>query len=258
MGRLDDKVALVTGGASGFGEATARLFTNEGARVVLTDRNGDEGARVAREIGNLATFMSHDVTVEEDWKRAVDDTISIHGRLDVLMNNAGVWGSGASQDIEKLTLEEWRYVNSINSDGVFLGCRAVISAMAKDGGGSIINVSSIAALRGTPDLTAYGASKGAVRQLTKSVAAHCGRNNYGIRCNSIHPGLVRTPLGEEVIGVFGDDAEKVADARKRAIPLGDLGLVDDIAHAALFLASAESRYVNGSELVIDGGFMSGT
>lgn len=256
MPRLDGKVAIVTGAASGFGAATARLFAREGATVVLTDRNADGGKAVAREIGNAASFLAHDVTSEADWARVVDETVKLHGRLDILMNNAGVWGSGVPQDIEHITLEEWRFVQSVNSDGVMLGCRAAIPAMAKSGGGSIVNVSSTAGFRATPMIAAYGASKGAVRQLTKSVAAYCGRKGYNIRCNSVHPGMVRTPLGEDVLKVYGE-LEEAARNRTKSVPLGTLGEVEDVANAALFLASDESRYVNGSELVIDGGMLGG-
>ncbi len=255
MARLDGKIALITGGASGFGETTGRLFASEGAKVVLTDKNEEGGARVARDIGNAASFLPHDVTSEEDWARVIEETMALHGRIDILMNNAGVYGSGAPQTIEDISLEEWRFVNDINMDGVFLGCRAVIGAMARSGGGSIINISSIAGIRATPDIVAYGASKGAVRQLTKSVAAYCGTKGYKIRCNSIHPGMVRTPLGNDVLKHSWGDADKGAEERLKGIPLGVLGTVEDIANAALFFASDESGYVTGAELVIDGGVL---
>jgi 3(or 17)beta-hydroxysteroid dehydrogenase len=169
------------------------------------------------------------------------------------MNNAGVFGSGAPQDLENISFEEWRFVNDVNMDGVFLGCRAVIPAMAKSGGGSIVNISSIAGIRGTSHIVAYGASKGAVRQLTKSVAQHCGFKGYKIRCNSIHPGMVRTPLGNDVLRFNWGDAEKGAASRVKGVPLGELGTVEDIAYATLFLASDESRHITASEIVIDGG-----
>ena len=256
MARLDGKIALITGGASGFGETTGRLFAREGAKVVLTDKNEEDGARVARDIGNAASFMPHDVTSEADWARVIEETMGLHGKLDILMNNAGVYGSGAPQDIESITFEEWRFVNSVNMDGVFLGCRAAIPAMAKTGGGAIINISSIAGIRGTAHIVAYGASKGAVRQLTKSVAQHCGFEGYGIRCNSIHPGMVRTPLGEDVLKYRYGDVEVGAEERLKGIPLGELGTVEDVANAALFLASDESRHITGLEMVVDGGLVS--
>lgn len=255
MARLDGKIALITGGASGFGETTGRLFAREGAKVVLTDRNAEGAARVARDIGNAASFLPHDVTSEADWARVVEETMGLHGKLDILMNNAGVYGTGAPQDIESITFEEWRFVNSVNMDGVFLGCRAAIPAMAKTGGGAIINISSIAGIRGTSHIVAYGASKGAVRQLTKSVAQHCGYKGYGIRCNSIHPGMVRTPLGEDVLKHRYGDVESGAKERLGGIPLGELGTVEDVANAALFLASDESRHITGLEMVVDGGLV---
>lgn len=257
MGRVDGKVAIITGGASGFGAATAQLFANEGASVVVTDKNVKDGARVAGKIGAAANFQELDVTKAEDWDRVVQDTMDRHGKIDILMNNAGVYGTGAPQDIETISLEEWRFVNDINLDGVFFGCRATIPAMAKSGGGSIINISSTAGIRGTAPLVAYGASKGAVRQLTKSVAQHCGRKGYRIRCNSIHPGMVRTPLGNDVLKLRWGDEEAGAAERLKAVPMGELGTVEDIAYATLFLASDESRHVSGTELLVEGGMLTG-
>ncbi|MEE3093155.1 MAG: SDR family oxidoreductase, partial [Pseudomonadota bacterium] len=205
---------------------------------------------------NAASAMSHDVVSEDDWKRVVADTLDMHGKLDILMNNAGVMGTGAPQDIENMSLDEWKFVQEINSDGVFLGCRAVIQAMKDSGGGSIINISSTAGFRATPGIAAYGASKGAVRQLTKSVAAYCGRKGYNIRCNSIHPGMVRTPLGEAVLKYYGELEER-AQKRAESVPLGTLGEVEDVAYAALYLASDEARYINSSELIVDGGMLGG-
>jgi len=255
MGRVDGKVAIISGGASGFGAATARLLAQEGARVVATDKNLAGVEALSTFVGNGSIIpMAHDVTSEDDWARAVAETVKRHGRLDILMNNAGVYGSGASQDIETMTMEEWRFVNGVNMDGVFLGCRAAIPAMAKSGGGSIINISSVAGIRPS-HMAAYGASKGAVRQLTKSVAQYCGRKGYRIRCNSIHPGMVRTPLGEDVLRLNWGTVEKGAAERVKGVPLGELGTVEDIAYATLFLASDESRHINATEVVIDGGLI---
>ena len=256
MARLDGKIALITGGASGFGAATAKIFSLEGAKVVLTDKNATGVKSVATEIGSLAASLAHDVSLEEDWDRVITDTISMHGRIDILMNNAGVMGTGAPQDIEHMSLAEWKFVQDINSNGVFLGCRAVIREMKNTGGGSIINISSTAGIRAAPDIAAYGASKGAVRQLTKSVAAYCGLKGYNIRCNSIHPGMVRTPLGEAVLKLYGD-LENSAKNRTRSVPLGRLGTVEDVAYAALYLASDEARYINSNELFVDGGMLGG-
>lgn len=254
MGRVEGKVAIITGAASGFGAATAKLLAAEGARVVATDKNADGLATLSTFVGNGSIVtMAHDVTREEDWSRVVAETLKRYGRLDVLMNNAGVYGSGAPQDIENITMDEWRFVNDVNTDGVMLGCKAVIPAMAKSGGGSIVNISSIAGIRGTAHIVAYGASKGAVRQLTKSVAQHCGRKGYRIRCNSIHPGMVRTPLGDDVLRHNWGNADRGASERVKGVPLGELGTVEDIAQATLFLASDESRHITASEIVIDGG-----
>ena len=256
MGRLDGKIALITGGASGFGAATAKIFALEGARVVLTDKNSEGVTLVAAEIASTATAMAHDVTKEEDWSRVVKESLKTYGRIDILMNNAGVMGTGAPQDIEHMSLDEWKYVQEVNADGVFLGCRTVVRAMKDSGGGSIINISSTAGIRAAPDIAAYGASKGAVRQLTKSVAAYCGLKGYNIRCNSIHPGMVRTPLGESVLKLYGD-IETSAINRTKSVPLGRLGEVEDVAYAALYLASDEARYINSNELFVDGGMLGG-
>jgi len=252
MGRVDGKVAIITGAASGFGAATADLLAREGARVVATDKTFNETV-ASTHVGNGITQLHHDVTREEDWRRVVDETMRLHGRVDILMNNAGVYGSGEPQDIENITMKEWRFVNDVNMDGVFLGCHTVIPAMAKSGSGSIINISSIAGIRGTAHSVAYGASKGAVRQLTKSVAQHCGRKGYKIRCNSIHPGMVRTPLGEDALRTGWGDVEKGAAERVKGVPLGELGTVEDIANATLLLASDESRHITATESVIVGG-----
>ena len=253
MGRVDGKVAIVTGAASGFGAATARLLAREGAMVVATDKNLKAVEAMAKAAGNRITALEHDVRQEADWAHVVAEAVTLHGGVHILMNNAGVYGSGAPQDIESITMEEWRFVNDVNMDGVMLGCRAVIPAMAKSGGGSIINISSIAGIRGTAHIVAYGASKGAVRQLTKSVAQHCGRKGYRIRCNSIHPGMVRTPLGNDVLRFNWGDAEAGAAERVKGVPLGEFGTVEDIANATLFLACDESRHITASEIVIDGG-----
>ena len=173
MGRVEGKVAIITGGASGFGAATAKLLVKEGAKVVATDKNL-KGVQALAEAVTGVTAMAHDVRQEADWACVVADTVKLHGGVNILMNNAGVYGSGAPQDIENISLEEWRFVNDVNMDGVMLGCRAVIPAMARSGGGSIVNISSIAGIRGTAHIVAYGASKGAVRQLTSqwpSIAA---------------------------------------------------------------------------------------
>ena len=242
MARVQDKVAIVTGAASGIGRGCARLLVAEGARVVCTDRD-ERGAEVAAELG--ATFRRLDVTDEAGWQHVVDETVREFGRLQILVNAAGVavWG-----DIERTTLEQWRFVNGVNAEGTFLGCRTALVAM-KATGGSIVNISSVAGLVADADAPAYCASKGAVRLLTKSVALHAARKGYNVRCNSVHPSFIDTPMVDAVC----ESNPKMRAAVEKAAPLGRLGEVDDVANAVLYLASDESKFVTGSELVVDGG-----
>lgn len=249
MGRVDGKVAIVTGAASGLGRASAVMLAREGARVVLTDIDAEKGAHAAAAIGGEATFMAHDVTSEDDWRRVVADTVDRFSRLDVLVNNAGV---AVMKDIEHTTLEEWRAVHAVNADGPFLGCREAIAVMKRTGGGSIVNISSIAGMIGAHNLAAYCASKGSVRLLTKSVALHCARKGYDIRCNSVHPSFIDTPM----VGAMIDqarDKDKMAQGLRQAAPLGRLGRPEDVAAMVLYLASDESAFVTGAEMVVDGG-----
>jgi 3(or 17)beta-hydroxysteroid dehydrogenase len=248
-GRVGGKIALVTGAASGIGRACARRLASEGATVVLTDRRRDEGEAAAAELGAPHVFRALDVTDPAAWASAVDETVRTLGRLDVLVNAAGV---GVMHDIERTTLEEWRFVNSVNAEGTFLGCQAAIRAMKATGGGSIINLSSVAGIVADPDLAAYCASKGAVRLLTKSVALHVARAGYGIRCNSVHPAFIDTPMVDGMLAAVADRGLTRAKL-ERAIPLGRIGDVDDVAHLVVYLASDESRFVTGAELVVDGG-----
>ena len=249
-GRVEGKVALVTGAASGLGKAMVQMLAREGARVAVTDRN-EPGARdVAGALGEAARSWKLDVTQEADWQRVVDEVLATFGRLDVVVNNAGI---GVAKDIESISLEEWRVVHAVNLDGVFLGCKHAIRGMRQCGAkGSIINISSVAGLVGAADLPAYCASKGGVRLLTKSVALHCARKGYGIRCNSIHPTFIETPMVDNLASLGGDMAAGKARLA-RVIPLGHLGEPDDIAYAVTYLASEESKLMTGSELVVDGG-----
>ena len=252
MGRVEGKVALVTGAASGIGRATALRLAEQGARVVVTDRQVDPGEAVAAEIGPSAFFQPLDVTREAEWAAAMEATVRRFGRLDVLVNNAGV---GVVKDIESTTLEEWRFVHAVNAEGVFLGCREAIKVMkgtAGGTGGSIVNVSSIAGLVGEATLAAYCSSKGAVRLLTKSIAMHCAQRGYGIRCNSVHPSFIATPMVEAMIEA-SPDHDKARAQLTRAAPLGRLGDVDDVAYLILYLASDESKFITGAEMVVDGG-----
>jgi 3(or 17)beta-hydroxysteroid dehydrogenase len=252
MGRVAGKVCMVTGASLGLGQASARMLAREGAKVVLTDLREAEGHALSDEINNSggeAVFIRHDVAQDGDWSGVMATTLQRFGRLDVLVNNAGVALAGG---VEETTLERWRWLMSINLDGVFLGTRHAVAAM-KAGGGSIINLSSIEGLIGDPNLAAYNASKGGVRLFTKSVALDCARRGYRIRVNSIHPGYIVTPMVEGYL-----DAQADAGAARKAIaalhPLGHLGEPDDIAYGIVYLASDESKFMTGSELVIDGGY----
>jgi 3(or 17)beta-hydroxysteroid dehydrogenase len=247
MGRVSDKVALITGGASGIGFATAALFIKEGSQVVITDIDKSSGEKAVEALGSNTLFFRQDVSNEDDWTRIISRLISERGRLDILINNAGISSAGSSQNPETVSLEEWRRVQSVNVEGVIFGCKLAIPVMRKGSGGSIVNISSMAGFVGTPKLSAYGASKAAVYQFTKSVALHCARNKYNIRCNSVHPGIVLTKMFREA---FSKDEQ---EAMRRTIPLGDLCMPKDVAMAILYLASDESKHVTGSKIVVDGG-----
>ena len=247
MGRLDGKVALISGGARGQGAAEARLFAQEGAKVVIGDILDAEGTSVAAEIaesGGDALFVHLDVTNEEDWRSAIAAAASSFGKLDVLVNNAGIWRRGR---VEDTTVEDWDTIMDVNAKGVFLGTKQAIPEMRKAGGGSIINISSTAGLVGGPRSSAYTASKGAVRLFTKATAIQYA--NEGIRANSIHPGPIETAMIQQV---WQGDEQNRGEAIART-PLGRIGTPEDIAYGVLFLASDESSVMPGSELVIDGG-----
>ena len=249
MGRLDGKVALISGGARGMGAAEARLFAQEGAKVVIGDVLDAEGARVVTEIaesGKEALFVHLDVTSETDWRSAIVAAVTAFGRLDVLVNNAGIWRGGR---VEDTTSEDWDAILDVNAKGVFLGTKLAIPEMRSAGGGSIINISSTAGLVGSARgaASAYTASKGAVRLFTKSTAIQYARE--GIRANSVHPGAVDTPMIQQVF----DSYEPDDGGPRMRNPLGRIGTPEDVAYGVLFLASDESSFMTGSELVIDGG-----
>ena len=229
------------------GAAEAKIFAAEGASVVIGDILEEEGNRVEAEIaesGGEAVFVTLDVTSEEDWQAAVDTAVERFGKLDILVNNAGIWDRGK---VEEQSSESWDRVMNVNSKGVFLGTKVAIPAMREAGGGSIVNISSVAGLVGSAGSTAYNASKGAVRLLTKGTAIQYAAE--GIRCNSVHPGPIETQMLAEV---YPDD--DMREERLTVIPLGRLGQMDDVANGVLFLASDEASYMTGSELVIDGGY----
>lgn len=245
--RLEGKVAIITGGARGQGAAEARMFAREGAKVVFGDILDDDGKKVEAEIneaGGEATYVTLDVTDEDSWSAAIQTAVSSYGKVDILVNNAGIVSWNAGDDA---TVEEWDSVMDVNAKGVFLGTRAVIPEMRKAGGGSIINISSISGIVGQENIhPGYNASKGAVRILTKSTAIQNAKD--GIRCNSIHPGPIKTEMTRR----GWDDPERLALTEQRT-PLGRYADPDEIAYGVLFLASDESSFMTGSEMVIDGG-----
>lgn len=248
MRRLDGRTALITGGASGIGLATARRLAEEGAAVVLGDLNREAGEAAAAVIAG-ASFEPLDVTSDEDWRRAAYAVAERHGGLDILVNSAGIATVGS---IEEVTLDEWRRTLSVNLDGVFLGCRHAVRVMKAGRGGAIVNLSSVSGIIGGHNLAAYNASKGGVRLLTKSVALHCARKGYGIRCNSVHPGFVETPMLDELVH-RGRDPDETRAKLQASVPLGRNAKAEEVAAMIAYLASDEASFVTGAEFVIDGG-----
>ncbi len=251
MPRLDAKTLIITGGASGIGAATCRLAAAEGAIVVVADlaAQADHARHVVDDSGPRAVFMPLDVTVEADWERVVDDTVARFGRLDGLLNSAGI---GMAQDIEACSLDDFHRVYRVNGLGVFLGCKHAVRAMRTGGGGSIVNISSVLGLRGTAGAPAYAASKGSVRLLTKNVAVHCARHGYNIRCNSVHPGYIETPMIAPRLARSVDNMTG-RQHLESLHPMGRLGQPEEIARLVLFLLSDEASFSTGAEFVADGG-----
>jgi 3(or 17)beta-hydroxysteroid dehydrogenase len=242
--RVESKVCIVTGAASGLGKCSAELLAGEGARLVLADIDDAAGEALAAALPD-AVYRHCDVTSESDWKALFKVAQDTWGGVDVLVNNAGI---AVMATIESTTLEQWEHVQRVNSTSIFLGCREAVAAM-KERGGSIINMSSMAALIGVPLFAAYTASKGAVRSLTKSVALHCQQKGYGIRCNSIHPGGINTPMGAKAVAdADAEDLQLLADESQ---PMGE---PEDIGWMVVYLASDESKHVNGAEMVVDNAF----
>jgi 3(or 17)beta-hydroxysteroid dehydrogenase len=253
MNRVRGKSAVVTGGALGIGRACALMLAEEGASVVVTDVDVAKGSLVVEEIrslGGAAEFVQHDVADESQWAHVMQVVLDRYKKLDVLVNNAGV---ALAKDVEHTTLAEWRWLMSINLDGVFLGTKHAIAAMKASRNGSVVNLSSIEGLIGDPNLAAYNASKGGVRLMTKSAALYCAKAGYNIRVNSVHPGYIWTPMVENFLKSQRDVAQgrKLLDSMH---PIGHVGEPNDIAYGVLYLASDEAKFVTGTELVIDGGY----
>jgi len=254
VGRVEDKVVLITGGISGLGAASAVLLAREGASVFLTDireEKAEEALALVTSEGGRAAFHPHDVTSEEDWQIVISAAIKHFGKLDVVVNSAGL-GIGAT--IEDASYEHFRRINAVNYDGVFLGTKYGIRGIRQSGnGGSIINISSIEGIVGDPDLAAYNGSKGGVRLLSKSAALHCAKQRYGIRVNTIHPGHIMTDM---VVNYFNNmpDSETAWSEIRSRYPVGHLGEPIDIGYGVVYLSSDESKFITGAELVIDGGY----
>ena len=252
MGRLNDKIAIVTGGASGLGAGIAQRFVEEGALTIITDIN-PAGEAVAKRLG--AEFLAQDVSAERSWVDTIDEVVSRFGRLDVLVNNAGIF---SSSPVDETQLEDWQRVMDVNLTGVFLGCKHAVRAMKKNTGstrGSIVNLSSVVGLRGQLGGAAYGASKGGVRLLTKTVALENAA--ISIRCNSIHPGIIDTPILDPVFAAV-DDPAALRRQIEQKLPIGYMGdPARDIGNMAVFLATDESIYITGAEMVVDGGMTIG-
>ena len=256
MGRVQDKVTLITGGAGGLGGATARRMAEEGALVIVADLADQAGEALAREIGGQ--YLRLDVTSEEQWQSVVAAVDARHGRIDVLVNGAGIEGDFLRGSPETTSLSEWRKVLSVNLDGTFLGCKTVLPVMRRAGKGSIVNISSMASFLGTPAATSYGVSKAGVQQLTKTVAVFGSRDGLKIRCNSVHPGVIRTRMLEHIYEQIGQLANiskaQAEEASLKQVPFGHVGEPDDVAWQILYLASDEAKYVTGSEFMVDGGW----
>lgn len=260
MNRLKGKIALITGAARGIGESIAHAFLKEGASVYLTDINDELGNNTAKRLGLLAKYVRLDVRKEQDWASVTKSIIDTHRAIDVVVNNAGITGfenGDLVHDPENASLEAWQTVHQTNLDGVFLGCKYAIKAMRQRGSGSIINISSRSGLVGIPSAAAYASSKAAVRNHTKSVALYCAEQNLQIRCNSIHPAAILTPMWEPMLGNGPDREARMADI-VRDTPLRRFGLPEEVAALAVLLASDEATYITGTELNIDGGILAGS
>lgn len=252
MGRVSGKKAIVTGAAQGLGAAIATMLAKEGAKVMLTDLNGDGAADTCAQINEMypgsAWSMQHDVTDEERWQDVVTAAVEEMGGLSILVNNAGI---GAGGTVEDLPYKEFKKVMDVDVDSIFLGCKYAIPAMTEHAPGSIVNISSIAGLIASGNYVAYNTAKAGAWMISKSIALHCAKQKNGIRCNSVHPTFIDTPILDRTKEAFGAEAALAKLARQ--VPLGKVGEPDDVAYAVLYLASDESKFVTGSELKVDGG-----
>ena len=245
--RLKEKTAIVTGGANGIGKATVNKFLEEGANVVFTDINKEAGNKTLeemREVSNNVLFIQHDVSKESDWINVIEETLKAFGKVDILFNNAGIF---SSKPVTEYETEEWNRLLGINVTGVFIGMKHTVPVMREQKSGSIINTSSVAGIKGSPNATLYGASKGAVRIMTKDLAVEVAPDQ--IRVNSIHPGIIQTAMGDDVATSVNASSDQLA----KSIPLRRLGKPEEIANLVAFLASDESSFITGTEMIIDGG-----
>jgi NAD(P)-dependent dehydrogenase (short-subunit alcohol dehydrogenase family) len=245
-GRVAGKTALVTGGASGIGQATARLLAAEGGNVIVADINEAAGVEVAEEVGGA--FVALDVSSEDAWVSTMERVAALHPCLDILVNNAGI---SPHDTIENFELDAWRHVQSVVAESVALGCKHGLALLRRSSAGAIVNLSSVAGMIGASNYASYGAAKAAVRNLTKSVAMLCAERGYPVRANSVHPGSINTPILDADKAKYG---ERAISVREKAIPLGRLGRAEEVANAILFLASDEASFITGTELIVDGGF----
>lgn len=255
MGRVQDKVAIITGAASGVGKADAELFAREGAHVVISDLNEKDGEKTAEGIrakGGSAIFLKHDIADEDSWKSVIAETEAKFGGLDILVNNAAILIYG---NIENTDLATWQKINRINSDGYFLGCHHGYKAMLKRGGGSIVNMSSMAGIGGVGSFCAYSASKGAVAAMTRSIAAHARMNLHKVRCNSIHPDGIMTPMVTGLHSTMPKGVQSAIRVMDQKQMMARFAKPEDIANLVLFLACDESSFINGSEYRIDNGYL---
>ena len=260
MQRLANKTILVTGGAQGIGASCASLAVANGATVIVTDINSEKGERLCEELGDSAHFFPADVSSESDWQQLDEFICEKHsGRIDGLVNNAGITGfleTSGPHDPENLDMASWDKVMTVNVTGTVLGCKFAIRWL-KNKGGSIVNLSSRSGMVGIPGAAAYAASKAAIRNHSKTVALYCAQQNYSVRCNSVHPAAILTPMWDAMLGE-GEQRESALAAISKDIPLGEMGTTEDVAYAVLYLLADESRYVTGIEMNIDGGILAGS